>query len=284
MAGILALAPAVCCAQTPLGMAPAQLVREVVYNELNDHERHGYWRYSIEKRLQQETRLEEQVETADGPVTRLVLSNGRPLSAADQQSEQARLDHLLNSPVDKSRLRQEHAEDERRIGRILALLPDAFRFDYAGEENGCHHLRFYPNPGYRAHSVEARVFHSMRGEMWIDTRMKRLARLEGHLEDNVDFGFGVLGRLDKGGWFRLQRIQVSTTDWKTERLEVHLSGRAMLFKTIARETSEARGGFAAVPPRLSLAQGVDLLRPLTTTASVTRDAFAARNEMSRTKH
>jgi hypothetical protein len=120
--------------------------------------------------------------------------------------------------------------------------------------------------------------------MWIDTRMKRLARLEGHLEDNVDFGFGVLGRLDKGGWFRLQRTQVSTTDWKTERLEVHLSGRAMLFKTIARETSEARGGFAAVPPRLSLAQGVDLLRPLTTTASVTRDAFAARNEMSRTKH
>jgi hypothetical protein len=68
-----------------------------------------------------------------------------------------------------------------------------------------------------------------------------------------------LGRLYKGGWFRLQRTRVSATDWKTERLEVHMSGRAMLFKTIARETSEVRGGFVPVPAAMSLAQGVSLL-------------------------
>jgi hypothetical protein len=86
-----------------------------------------------------------------------------------------------------------------------------------------------------------------------------MARLDGHLEENVDFGFGILGRLYKGGWFQLQRTRVSPTDWKTERLEVHMSGRAMLFKTIARETSEVRGGFAPVPAGISLAQGVTLL-------------------------
>jgi hypothetical protein len=75
----------------------------------------------------------------------------------------------------------------------------------------------------------------------------------------VDFGFGILGRLYNGGWFRLQRTRVSSTDWKTERLEVHMSGRAMLFKTIARETSEHRGGFVAVPAGMNLAQGVRLL-------------------------
>jgi hypothetical protein len=57
----------------------------------------------------------------------------------------------------------------------------------------------------------------------------------------------------------LQRAQVSATDWKTERLEVHMSGRAMLFKTIARENSEIRGGFAPVPAGMSLAQGFSLL-------------------------
>jgi hypothetical protein len=36
-------------------------------------------------------------------------------------------------------------------------------------------------------------------------------------------------------------------------------GRAMLFKTIARETSEVRGGFVAVPGGLNVAQGVALL-------------------------
>jgi len=38
-----------------------------------------------------------------------------------------------------------------------------------------------------------------------------------------------------------------------------MRGRAMLFKTIARETSEVRGGFSPVPAGISLAQGISLL-------------------------
>jgi hypothetical protein len=100
----------------------------------------------------------------------------------------------------------------------------------------------------------------MSGELWVDARMKRLVRLDGHLDENVDFGFGMLGRLYKGGWFRLQRTCVSENEWKTEKLEVHFNGRAVLFKTIARETSELRGGFSAVPAGINLAQGMQILR------------------------
>jgi len=244
-------------------MPPSQLVREVVYNELHDHERHGYWRYWIERYSQKETRLEEQVETSDGPLTRLDLRNGRPLDTVDRLAEENRLNYLLRSPSEQARHRQEYADDEKRIGRIVALLPDAFLYEYAGEENGCFRLRFRPNPNYPARSIEARIFHSMNGELWVSASNKRLARLDGNLVENVDFGYGILGRLYKGGWFRLQRTQVSTTDWKTERLEVHMSGRAMLFKTIARETSQVRGGFISVPPGLTLAQGVSLLNQAT---------------------
>jgi hypothetical protein len=262
MTGILFLALGLSSAiaqQSQPFMPPGQLVREVVYNELHDHERHGYWRYWVERRVQKETRLEDQVETTDGPITLLERSNGHPLDAVRRLAEQDRLNHLLNSPQEQARFRQEHAEDEKRIGRIVALLPDAFLYEYDGEENGCYRLRFRPNPEYPAHSIEARIFHSMNGELWVSARYKRLARLDGHLEENVDFGYGILGRLYKGGWFRLQRAQVSATDWKTERLEVHMSGRAMLFKTIAHETSEHRGGFASVPAGMSLAQGFSLL-------------------------
>jgi hypothetical protein len=244
-------------------MPPSQLVREVVYNELHDHERHGYWRYWIERHSQKETRLEEQVETSDGPITRLDLRNGRPLDTVDRLAEENRINYLLRSPSEQARHRQEYADDEKRIGRIVALLPDAFLYEYAGEENGCYRLRFRPNPNYPARSIEARIFHSMNGELWVSASNKRLARLDGNLVENVDFGYGILGRLHKGGWFRLQRTQVSTTDWKTERLEVHMSGRAMLFKTIARETSQVRGGFISVPPGLTLAQGISLLNQVT---------------------
>jgi hypothetical protein len=253
---------------------PVQLVRDVVYNELHDHQRHGYWRYWIEKQAQQQTKVVEQVETADGPVTRLVLSSGRPLNAVDEREEQERLDHLLRSPQEQARHRQDFIDDEKRIGRILALLPEAFLFEDAGVENGCFHLRFRPNPDYPPHSIEARIFHAMRGDLWIDARLKRMERLDGQLEENVDFGYGILGRLYKGGWFRLQRTQVSSTDWKTERLEIHMNGRALFLKTISRETSEVRGGFAPVAAGLSLAQGMKLLAPAETAGMVAPASFA----------
>ncbi len=272
---ILACAPFDLHAEMQAPETPAQLVRDVAYNELHDHQRHGYWRYWIEKQAQQQTKVEEQVETADGPVTRLVSTGGRPLSAADQQEEQQRLDHLLRSTQEQARHRQDYTDDEKRIGRILALLPEAFLYEDAGMENGCYHLRFHPNPDYPPHSIEARIFHAMHGDLWIDARMKRMERLDGQLEENVDFGYGILGRLYKGGWFRLQRTQVSPTDWKTERLEIHMNGRALFLKTISRETSEVRGGFAPVPAGLSLAQGMQLLNPDQTAAMVKPASFQA---------
>lgn len=272
---ILVCVPFAVHAQMQGPESPGLLVREVVYNELHDHQLHSYWRYWIEKQAQRQTKTIDQVETPDGPVTMLVSAGGRPLSLTDQQEEENRLNRLVQSPSEQARHRQDYADDEKRIGRILALLPDAFLFEDAGMQDGCYHLRFHPNPDYPPHSIEARIFHAMSGELWVDARYKHLARLDGHLEDNVDFGYGILGRLYKGGWFRLQRTQVSPTDWKTERLEIHMNGRALFLKTISRETSEVRGGFAPVPAGLTIEQAAKLLIPAQTTAMMKPAAFSA---------
>jgi hypothetical protein len=245
--------------QPEVSVQPLKLVREVVYNELHDHEGHGYWRYWIERKTPKETRLENQIETAQGPVTRLAKSNGKPVSTETQHLEEARLKHLLSSPDEQARHFRDYKEDEDRIGHMVSLMPDAYVYQYAGEENGCHKLNFTPNPKYPAHSIEARVVHSMSGTLWVDARMKRMARLDAHINENLDFGFGLFGRLYKGGWFRIERTQVSATDWKTQRLEVHIAGRALIVKSFARETSEIRGGFVAVPAGMNLAQGMAML-------------------------
>jgi hypothetical protein len=257
--GILAAMGGTCWGQVEKTEPAQQLVREVVYNELNDHQSHGYWRYWVERHTPKETRVEDQIETAQGPVNRLTLTDGHPPSSETQQQEDSRLQHLLSSPAEQARHLQEYEEDEKRIGRILALLPDAFLYEYAGDENGCHKLNFHPNPNYPAHSIEARIFHAMSGSLWVDARMKRLARLDGHVQDNLDFGYGILGRLYKGGWFQLERSQVGANDWKTARLEVHMMGRALFVKSFARDASETRGGFSPVPSGMSLAQGMALL-------------------------
>jgi hypothetical protein len=254
-----------------------QLVREVVYNELHDHDTHGFWRYWIERHAQSATRLEDQVETTEGPIARLVEANGRPLDTHSRQAEQKRLQQLVNSPLERASRRRAYSEDEKRIGAIFAQLPDAFLFDSVGEYNGCRHLRFRPNPGFQAHTIQSRIFHAMNGELWIDTRFKRLQRLEGKLDADLDFGFGLLGHVDKGSWFQMQRVQVSATEWKTAQLEIHISGRAMLFKTIARETSELRGSFSSVPAGLDLAGGMRILEqtePKTTHKTVARVSTA----------
>ena len=268
--GILAATPLISCGWASCGFAqsvqptqplmPAgQLVREVVYNELHDHQSHGYWRYWVERHTAKETRHEEQIETAEGPVSWLTLTDGCPVSVEVQQEEQSRLQHLLTSPAEQARHQQEYEEDEKRIGRVLALLPDAFLYNYAGQENGSYKLIFKPNPDYPAHTIEARIFHAMGGEIWVDARMKRLVRLDAHVQDNLDFGYGFLGRLYKGGWFQIVRTQAGPNDWKTARLEVHIMGRALV-KSFAKETSEERGGFAPVPACMNLAQGMAMLQ------------------------
>lgn len=270
----------------------ARLVREVVYNELHDHGSHGYWRYWIEKHSSKETRTEEVVETHDGPVALAQMSNGRPLSAETRAEEERRLQALLNSSSEQEQHRKAYAEDEQRIGRILALLPDGFVYEPAQEEvlaeTRCWHLRFHPNPNYPAHSIEARIFHAMAGDLWIGVESKHLVRLDGRLQENVDFGYGILGRLYKDGWFRLERTHVGAGnagsgagDWKTERLEVHMTGRAMLFKTIARETSEVRGGFTPVPAGLSLQQAASLIRQPVSASNGTYTALPAAMAMRR---
>jgi hypothetical protein len=256
--GILAAASAPCARAAALEDART-LVREVVYNEQHDHDQHGYWRYWVAKHGQDGTQIEEQVETVDGTVSRVLLHNGQRLDAEGEQVEQAKLRTLLNSPAQQANLRQACREDDDKVGHVLALLPDAFVFQDAGVENGFRHLRYSPNPNYSAHSIEARVFHQLSGDLWVDMRMKRLRRLEGHLDDNVNIGFGMLGRVNKGGWFRLVRTQVSADEWKTERLEVHMNGRALMLKTIGHEANEVRGGFEAVPARMSMTQGLHML-------------------------
>jgi hypothetical protein len=39
--------------------------------------------------------------------------------------------------------------------------------------------------------------------MTVDTKQERLVTLNGHLIDDVKFGFGVLGHLDRGSTFEI---------------------------------------------------------------------------------
>ncbi len=153
--------------------------------------------------------LEEIVETKEGSLSRLLSVNGLPLTPKQQMEEDERGRELMTSRGAQQKLRRSLDAETLQGRRLFKMLPDAFVFSYAGGEGNLVKLSFRPNPSFHAPSLEARVFHDMEGEMWIDCKQERLAGFDGHLTQTVKFGFGLLGHLDKGGHLRSGRQKLS---------------------------------------------------------------------------
>jgi hypothetical protein len=87
----------------------------------------------------------------------------------------------------------------------------------------------------------------MAGEIWIETANVRLCRLKGHLIDDVDFGWGIVGRLDKGGTVYLEQTRIGDTDWELTRMKLNFTGRALMVKELSYRINEEMGQYTPVP-------------------------------------
>ena len=143
--------------------------------------------------------------------------------------------------------------------RLFKMLPDAFVFSYAGGDGNLAKLSFSPNPNFHPPSLEARVFHDMEGEMWVDCKQERLAAFNGQLKQDVNFGFGLLGHLDKGGHFEVRQAEVVPGHWDMTTMSLEMTGKALLFKSIGVQKRENRRDFHQVSDDLTLTQAADML-------------------------
>lgn len=239
----------------------AGLINEVVANELTDRALQRKWMYLIDKREGTQTLTEEQVETKDGPVYRVLAIDGTPLNSDQRLQDNARMDRLLHDPSQQLKSKRAHEEDEQKLEKLMGLMPEAFLYDYDGVEGNLVRLKFRPNSNYNPPTYEARVAHSLAGTILIDAQQKRLAKLSGQLTSRVEFGFGFFGHIDNGGTIEIGRIQVGPSQWKTALINIQLSGRLVFFKTINKQEYETRSDFRAVSGDLSLLEASQLLAP-----------------------
>ncbi len=242
-------------------LEPAQvLLKEVVYNELQDRERESNWEYRLERKTPAGTLIAMQIETQHGPIYREIGTERGPLDPVQQQQERARLSELMSYTGQQEKIRQQFEHDEQHVVSLMAMLPDAFLYAYEGQPSGdAVKLAFRPNPGFRPPTFEARVFHGLAGTMLVNLSHKRLLEVKGSLIDRVDFGYGLLGHVEKGGTFEIHREPVSTTHWKTSLVDVHIQGKVILFKTVSKEQHEVRSGFKPVALDVSLLQAKTML-------------------------
>lgn len=243
------------------GVPAAELINEVIANELTDRVQQRKWMYVIAKREGSETVIQEQVETKDGPLYRVIAIDGAPLNPDQRQQDNARMDRLLHDPGQQLKVKRGQEEDEQKLEMLMRLMPEAFLYDYDGVEGNLVRIKFRPNANYNPTTYEARLAHSLGGTLLIDSQQKRLAKLSGRLLNRVDFGYGLLGHIDEGGTVEIGRVQVGASQWKTALINIQASGRLVFFKTISKQQYEIRSDFRAVSGDLSLLEASQLLAP-----------------------
>ena len=220
-------------------------------------------KFRLRKSSPRLTTTKEICETKDGLVARLVAINDSPLSAADEQREQARLDQLLNDPGRQLHRKQSQADDTARALKVLKSLPSAFLYEYAGSGQSAtgpvEKFTFKPNPKFDPPDLETQVLTRMSGELWVDPGQSRVKRLEGKLQQDVDFGWGILGRLYKGGTIVIEQADVGHNQWRIVHFDMKMSAR-VVFKMKVFDTTEDESQFVPVPTQLGYQQAIAILR------------------------
>jgi hypothetical protein len=252
-------------------MSAAELMRVTVQNEM------AAANYSEIKHMfcsrksgGKESQTHLYVETTQAMAGMLIATDGHPLTPEQKLAETKRLNTLLSNPDALRRKRAREKEDTDHSLRILKALPDAFRYEYDGTEPATAavggvgaqlvRLKFTPNPSYVAPSHVEQVLAGMQGSLLIDANQHRIAEIDGTLFREVSFGWGIIGRLDKGGRFRVEQAHVGDGAWEITEMNLNITGKVLIFKTLNYSTKEVFSDFQRVPDDTTFAQGVELLK------------------------
>jgi hypothetical protein len=249
--------------QTQLPENPNDLVRDTVRNELNPPAGDSvYFTWKQRTVKPNRTIVRRMLETPAGLIARVISINDRPLTPEELRKEEQRINRLLD-PSQMNAKRKEQKDDEDRTRKIVAVLPDAFRYEYAGTEqrNGQTfvNLKFTPNPRFNPPSRETLVLEGMQGDMTIDATAKRIAKIDGTMMKDVSIGWGIIGHLDKGGHFYVEQEPVGGGQWEITKMLLNFNGRALIFKSIRIDSVDTATDFKKVP-KMSVQEALDLLR------------------------
>jgi hypothetical protein len=270
---ILLLASATIAAQAPTISSyhdPADLVRKAVQNEIKASSETTHFQFRGTKTTPKGSTTRIYVETKDVTAGLVVAYNGKPLTPEQRRDEEARVERFISSPEEMQKKREQERANTEHTLRIVRALPDAFLFEYAGEEPGSDgigragaalvKLRFTPNPKYQPPTRVEEVLTGMQGYVLVDAVRYRLASIDGTLVQSVGFGWGILGHLDRGGRFTVQQKEVGDNCWEISNMSLNFTGKILLVKTLSVVSTEIFSGFKRVPSDLNFSQALDLMK------------------------
>jgi hypothetical protein len=244
----------------PLSAQTARdLIKDACYNELQQRQQNRLWASQIERRNAGRIYLEQELETVDGPIHRLISVDGHEPSASERQKDDERLRKLIQNPKAQLAMKKNREADEEKVDDLLRAIPDAFLFEDQGNQEGVETVAFRPNPAYHPATFEEKALNALSGVILIDLQEKRLVRLSGTLTQQVDFGDGAIAQLKKGGTIEVKRTRLSPEIWKTSFFSLNINGRIALFKPISKQRDETFSDFKPLAPNTTIEQALQQL-------------------------
>ena len=90
--------------------------------------------------------------------------------------------------------------------------------------------------------------------MLVDTEQHRITSLKGKLIQDVKILGGLLGSLDAGGTFDVERRETGENVWQITETHVHISGHALIFHTISEQEDDVKSDFKPLPSNVTMQQ------------------------------
>jgi hypothetical protein len=251
-------------AQQKPNIDPLVLVRQASQNEIKASDVEQYFMFKDNTDYKDHSATKEVLRTKQGGLTTTLLINGHPLTADERKKDNEKLEKFANDSDARRKRREANKEDDKRGELMLASLPDAFLYTYVGTDHGPKgeelvHLNFKPNPNFSPPNHETAVYQGMEGDMIIDRKALRIAKIDGTLFKDVDFGWGILGKLYKGGKFIIVQRDVGGGHWEEVQETLQFNGKILMLKPLTIWSTETMTDFRPIPADLTTAQALDML-------------------------
>jgi len=214
-----------------------ELVRQAVRNEQASPFLAKECTYQYHRLLNGKHETLEMIKTSDLIVGKVVRTDNRPISKDEERKEDDELRRLLHDPSAQQQQRKRQQRFEHYIRELIQSLPQAFRYTETDTEVAADgvrliHLNFQPAPDFHPASADLEVMRGLSGVMVIDDPRKRMVKLDAHLFRDVDFGWGILVHLNKGGSLLLEREPANPPGADVRNLTLNIDGRILLFKKL----------------------------------------------------
>jgi hypothetical protein len=248
-------------------ISPHALVAEAAANELVAlHHKGSYLRYRMETVNERGDQVRDVIESKDGTVARLILKDGKPLTAEQDKAEQQRLNDMIASPAAFAKHVKNTESEKSMADKMIPLMPDAMTNTFtpgqppSGRNGGAPEivLDYKPNPKFVPPNTEAQGLTGLQGRVWIDAKTHYVVRMEGTIFRPVNFGWGMLAHIYPGGKVVMDQTSVGDNRWIFTDFSMELSVRALMVKKLDIHSSAKTSNYQRLGP-MSYQDAIHLL-------------------------